>query len=180
VRTDTGSVRTAAGAPVPGRVVRVEPAAFLLGRRSSSSGGAWATTYVLWRTARVTASFTGDGVHDPSHSIPYTAYVAAFVSLDLPAAVTVHRGATVVLRGVVRPQASGTVQVQVREDRPGAPYRLLRDVRLERKPFDTAYRATWHPATTGRYVLRTRWRGGTTAPGGVTDGESAPRRVQVE
>ena len=127
----------------------------------------------------MSAYFPGDGIHEPAHSDTYTAYVSAFVSLDLPIRITLRRDRPVDLRGVVRPRRSGSVQVLVREDRPGTAYWVLRYTNLVAGRSDSYYRIGWTPRTPGRYILRTRWNHGTRAPGDVIGGLSAAHYVTV-
>jgi hypothetical protein len=83
------------------------------------------------------------------------------------------------LRGVVRPRASGQVRVFVREDRSGAPWKLLRYTALQQGRYDSWYGTTWRPQVPGRWVLRAQWDGGTSEPGGVLSGRSITRWVYV-
>lgn len=176
VRTDSGRLLDAAGQPVTGRLVRIRPDRYDVTRSESSP---WSSTYSLDRNTTVRACFAGDGLHDPSCSDPYPSYVKAFVSLDLPASRSIRKGSPLRLRGVVRPRQSGQVQVLVREDKPGATYRLLRYSSLIQASADSYYDMTWSPTVRGRYVLRARWNGGSKADGSVLSNVSTYRFVTV-
>ena len=178
-RTDTGTLSTAAGS-LPGRLVQIHPIRWEGARQESGSDGHWTSSYAIDRNTTVRACFAGDGVHDPSCGPAYLAAVKAFVSLNLPASSSVRRGGALQLQGVVRPAyQTGQVRVLVREDRPGTTYRLLRYTNLAQARGDSYYRISWSPTVRGRYVLRTLWTGGTTAPGGVESNISDYRRVTV-
>lgn len=178
LRLDTGTLLTADGTAIPQRYVAVSPAPYGGSRSASDDSGRWSTTYRVPHNSRVSASFPGDGVHEPA-TLTYPAYVKALVSLDLAAATTVRRGSSVLLRGVVRPHESGRVDVLVREDKPGAVYRLLRYTSLVQGQYDPYYRTAWSPTVGGRYVLRARWNGGSTAAGSVLSNVSTYRFVTV-
>ena len=175
-RTDSGTLRTD-DAPVPNRLVTILGARGHGHRDRTRSDGRWTTTYQVGGNTVARATFPGDGVHAGSTSAPYHAYVRAFVSLDLSSRLRI--GTPVDLRGVVRPRGSGGVEVLVKPDRPGYAWSLLRTASLVAGRTDTYYRVPWTPRSPGRYVLVTRWRHGTTAQGGVLNGQSAYRYVTV-
>lgn len=177
LRRDSGTLLTTTGTAVSHRYVAVARQPYGGTRSPSDGSGAWSTTYRLPHNLQVSASFPGDGVHEPSTS-SYPAYVKAFVSLDLNQRTSIARGNALVLGGVVRPHESGQVRVLIREDRAGATYRLLRYTNLLQNG-DSYYRTTWSPTVRGRYVLRTVWNGGSTAEGAVLSNISTYRHVTV-
>jgi len=156
---------------------------------ASDLNGRWQDSYALSTpyqqehglagNALVRAYFPGDGVNAASYSPPYHAYLRAFVSLDLRDGVVLARNRPVELRGVVRPRGTGDVEVLVKRAGTRDAWTLLRRTDLVAGRTDTYYRVPWSPRTRGRYVLVTRWRHGTTADGGVLDGQSGSRSVTV-
>jgi hypothetical protein len=124
-------------------------------------------------------SFDGDGIGDPSSRPTARALVSAFVSLDLPAKLSVRRGATVRFHGVVRPKEPNTsVLVQARSGGPGTAWRSWRTVPLATGP-DTYYQFTWTPSNTGTTTFRVLWQHGSTADGDVVNGMSNYATITV-
>ena len=179
VRYDTGTLTTVDGTPVRNRYVSVGPAPYGGLRSATNGGGEWRTSYRLRANTTVRAAFPGDGVFEPALSAQYVAGVRALVPLDLRDGSVLPRGRPVDLRGVVRPRGSGDVEVLVKPESPGYAWTLLRRATLVAGRSDTYYSVPWTPRTRGRYVLVTRWRHGTTAPGGVLNGQSGYRVVSV-
>jgi hypothetical protein len=173
-----GRLTTDTGAPVLDRSVRVRDVVAHSQLQQTASDGRWGADYVIRRNTAARAAFSGDGVHDPA-SAPFTSYVRAWVTLDLKEVLEVPRYAPLELRGVVRPRASGLVRIHVREDRSGAPWKLLRYTDLRQGQYDSWYTTTWRPQVSGRWMLRARWDGGTSEPGGVLSGASITRWVTV-
>lgn len=173
-----GELTTEAGAPVRGRAVRVRGPAAHGQLQLTGSDGRWGADYVLRRNTAVRAVFAGDGVHDPVE-VAFLAHLRAWVTLDLKEILEVPRYRPLELRGVVRPRAEGQVRVYVREDRSGAPWKLLRYTGLQQGQYDSWYSTTWRPQVRGTWVLRAQWDGGTSEPGGVLSGRSITRWVYV-
>lgn len=116
-------------------------------------------------------------MHEAGRSLPFHAYVRAFVSLDMASNARV--GTPVELRGVVRPRRSGDVQILVKRYGTQDAWSLLRRTELIAGRTDTYYRVAWTPRARGRFIVFTRWLHGTTNDGGILNGQSSYRVINV-